>query len=203
MSVGCGGCWLAGEIVMLAEAVLPLPPSTEVTALVVSFCVPVAVPETFTAKLQEAPPVRVAAERLTLPDPAVAAMAPLPQLPVNPSGVATSKPLGNVSVKPIPVSDEPALGLANWNVNEVIPFNAMFAAPKDIEIVGGSIITGGGVCGGPPDEPPPHPVAHQRPRIMTSQQERQRGCVGTFPVTPGDWPRSPLASGLRLDYSNN
>src|SRR5277367_5496793 len=113
MSVGCGGCWLAGETVTLAEAVLPLPPSTEVTALVVSFCVPVTVPETFTAKLQEAPPVRVAAERLTLPDPAAAVMTPPPQLPVNPLGVATSKPPGNVSVKPIPVRDDPASGLDN------------------------------------------------------------------------------------------
>ncbi len=191
MSVGCGGCWLDGVTVMLAEAVLPLPPSVEVTALVVSFCVPVAVAETFIAKLQEALAARVAAERLTLPDPAAAVMAPPPQLPVSPSGVATAKPAGRLSVKPIPVRDEPALGLDNWKVSEVVPFNAMFAAPKDIKSVGGSMATGGGVCGGPPEDPPPHPIAHQRPRIMTSQQERQRGCVCTFPVTPGDWPRRP------------
>ncbi len=39
---------------MLAEAVPPVPPSVEVTLPVVLFCVPAAVPVTFTAKVQEA-----------------------------------------------------------------------------------------------------------------------------------------------------
>ena len=53
MSVGSGGCWLGGETLTLAEAVLPLAASVDVTALVTLFCMPALMPETFTAKLQE------------------------------------------------------------------------------------------------------------------------------------------------------
>ena len=56
------GCWIAPKTLaidggattlMLAEAVPPVPPSVEVTLPVVLFCVPAAVPVTFTANVQE------------------------------------------------------------------------------------------------------------------------------------------------------
>ena len=88
---------------MLAEAVPPVPPSTDVTAPVVLIFVPAFVPVTFTLNVHEALPARVALVRLTLPEPAVAVITPPPQLPVSPFGVAITRPAGSVSVKPIPV----------------------------------------------------------------------------------------------------
>src|SRR5271156_2148432 len=155
MSVGSAGCRLAAETVMLAEAVFPVPPSVEVTALVTLFCVPAAVPVTFTAKLQDALAANVALARLTLVDPAVAAIVPPPQLPVNALGVDTSKPAGKVSVKAMPLRDEAILGLPRLNVSVVVALSGTLAAPKDLAIVGGT--TGGG---GGEEEPPPHAKAH-------------------------------------------
>ena len=120
----------------LAEAVLPLPASVEVTALVTLFCMPAPMLETFTAKLQDPFAARVAPARLTLADPALAVIVPPPQLPVRPLGVETFKPTGNESLKPIPVSDVPALGLDKVKVKAVVPCNGMLAAPKALVIVG-------------------------------------------------------------------
>jgi hypothetical protein len=145
------GGWVTA---ILAEAVLPLPPSVEVTALVVLFSVPVAMAETFTAKVHAALAARVAPVRVTLPDPAVAAIVPPPQLPERPLGVATTRPAGSVSVNPIPLRELAVLGLDRAKVSEVVPFNATLAAPKVFEIVGGWVTGGGG--GEPPEEPPPH-----------------------------------------------
>jgi hypothetical protein len=119
MSVGSGGCWLGPSTLMLAVAVLPFPPSVDVTADVTLFCIPVAVAVTFTAKLQDVLALSVAPARLTLVDPGVAVIVPLPQLPVSPLGVETAKPAGNASVKPTPLSKEPVLGFDSVNVSEV------------------------------------------------------------------------------------
>jgi len=54
----------------------------------------------------------VAPERLTEFDPAVAVMVPPPQDPVSPLGVAMVKPLGNVSVKAVPLSAAAAFAFA-------------------------------------------------------------------------------------------
>ena len=51
----------------LAEAVPPVPPSVDATFPVVLFCVPAAMPVTFTAKVHELLAARVAPVRLTLP----------------------------------------------------------------------------------------------------------------------------------------
>ena len=174
---------------ILAEATLPLPPSVELTTLVVLFCTPVAIAKTSTAKLHEAPAASVAADNPTLPDPVVAAMVPPPQVPVKPLGVATSNPPGKVSVKPMPVSAMPELGLEIWKVSNVIPFSATLAAPNDLEIVGGTIVGGGG---GPAEEPPPHPKVHERPKIAMIQHNRQRVCVCIFPLTPCARPEGHL-----------
>jgi hypothetical protein len=90
-------------------AVFPVPPSFEVTALVVLVNRPVAAPValTITVKVHvlagPPPPKIVAPDRLTVPDPAVAVMVPPPQFPDNPLGVATSNPAGSMSVNPMPV----------------------------------------------------------------------------------------------------
>ena len=49
----------------LADAVPPLPPSTEVTAPVVLFFAPAVMPVTLTPKLHEAPAANVAFDKLT------------------------------------------------------------------------------------------------------------------------------------------
>ena len=93
----------------LAEAVPPVPPSTEVTFPVVLFFEPAVDPVTFTANVHEVDDVSVAPVRLTTLVPAVAVIVPPPQEPVNPFGVETTSPAGNVSVNPTPESVCPAL----------------------------------------------------------------------------------------------
>jgi len=100
------------------------------------FCVPAAIPVTFTVKLQEALAASVPLDKLTLAEPATPVAVP-PQVLANPFGVATTSPAGNVSVKPIPVSDTDAFGLLILIVNDVLPFNAIVAAPNAFAIVGG------------------------------------------------------------------
>lgn len=89
---------------MLAEAVPPVPPSVEVTLPVVLFCVPAAIPVTFTEKVHDALAASVAPVRLITFVFCVAVIVPPPQLPVRPLGVETTRPAGNVSLKPTPVS---------------------------------------------------------------------------------------------------
>jgi hypothetical protein len=62
-------------------------------------------------KLHEALAARVAPDRLTLLDPADAVIAPAPQVPDKPLGVATICPVGRVSVNPTPLREIAALGL--------------------------------------------------------------------------------------------
>jgi hypothetical protein len=121
-----------------ADAVPPVPPFADVTAPVVLLCDPAVVPVTFTEKLQEEEAASVAADKITLAVPCVAVMAPPPQDPVRPLGVATMRPEGNVSEKPTPVSDEPALVFDTVKVSVVLPFSDTLAAPKDFVIVGGA-----------------------------------------------------------------
>ena len=102
---------LSGATVTLAEAVPPVPPSVELTALVVLFLVPDVEPVTFTEKVQEALAASAAPDRLTEVAPAVAVMVPPPQEPVSPLGVDTTRPDGSGSVKPTELSDALTLGL--------------------------------------------------------------------------------------------
>ena len=128
----------APTTVTLAEAIPPAPPSTEVTAPVVLFLVPAVVPVTFALKVHEALAASVALARLMAPDPATAVIVPPPQLPMSPFGVETTRPAGNVSVKPTPVNVD-ALGLLMVKLSEVDAFSAMLAAPKAFTIVGGAM----------------------------------------------------------------
>jgi hypothetical protein len=85
---------------MAAVAVPPAPPSVEVTLPVTLVNVAAAALVTLTLKLQEAPAVKVAPDRLTDPDPAAAVMVPPPQVPVSPFGLATTRFAGRVSTNP-------------------------------------------------------------------------------------------------------
>ncbi len=87
---------------MLADAVLPVPPSVDVTGPVTLVLVPRLVPVTLTENVQDAFAARFAPARRMLPLPAIAVMVPLPHEPVRPFGVETTRPDGNVSVKPTP-----------------------------------------------------------------------------------------------------
>src|SRR6266700_2434964 len=123
---------------MLADAVPPVPPSVDVTFPVVLFCVPAAVPVTFTANVQEVLCARLAPLRLITFVACVAVMVPPPQLPVKPFGVETTRPAGKVSLKPTPVSAVPVLLFWIVKVRLVEPFNGMLAAPKALMITGGA-----------------------------------------------------------------
>src|SRR5437899_5277980 len=65
----------------LAEAVPPVPPSVDVTLPVVLFCVPAAMPVTFTANVQELLAAKVAPDRLITFVFCVAVIVPPPQEP--------------------------------------------------------------------------------------------------------------------------
>jgi len=116
--------------------VLPGPLSVAVTVTELFFTPPV-VPVTFTLKVQEVVLARVAPERLTLPEPAIAVMVPPPQEPVRPFGVETTRPAGRVSVNATPVSEVVVFGLSMVKLSEVLPFTGMEAAPNAFVIVGG------------------------------------------------------------------
>src|SRR6266567_1017391 len=124
--------------VTLADAVLPVPPLVEVTVPVVLFFTPEVVPVTFTVNVQLLLTAIVPPVSETLPEPATAVAAP-PQVLVNPFGVATTMPAGNVSVNATPVSATAfAPGLVMVKVSEVVPFSGRFAAPKALAIDGGA-----------------------------------------------------------------
>ena len=130
----------APTTVIEALEVFPVPPSVEVTWTLLFFT-PAVVPVTLTENVQEEPAagdaVSVPPDKLTLPLPATAVMVPLPQDPVSPFGVATTKPAGRLSVKATPLNATFVFGFVMVKLNEVDPFNGMLAAPKDLVIVGG------------------------------------------------------------------
>src|SRR5580658_919535 len=114
----------------LAEAVLPVPPFAEVAAAVVLFCRPAAVPVTFTEKMQVPAAAMVAPERLTMPVACIAVMAPPPHEPARPFGVATTRPIGNVSEKATPVRADVTLLFWMVNESEAEPPSGTLPAPK-------------------------------------------------------------------------
>src|SRR6202034_4786806 len=90
--------------------------------------------------LQTAPDPRAAnaaPASLTLPNPAVAVIVPVPQVPAKPFGVAITKPAGSESVNATPASADEEFGLFTVKFSEVEPFNATVAAPNIFEITGG------------------------------------------------------------------
>src|SRR5215469_189614 len=126
---------------MLAEAVPPVPPSVDVTAPVVLFCCPAAVPVTFTLNVQEAVTARVAPDKLITLVFCVAVIVPPPQVPVRPFGVEIIRPAGKVSLNPIPVSVVDVFGLLMVKLRLVEPFNGRLPVPNALLMLGGEITT--------------------------------------------------------------
>ena len=94
--------------------------SFEVTMLVIFVCTPIAVPVTFTEKVQVAPAASVAPATLMMFEAGTAVIAALSQVPVRPlSGVDTIRPAGSVSVKASPVSGI-GFGLVSVKVRAVL-----------------------------------------------------------------------------------
>jgi hypothetical protein len=123
--------------VNVAEAVFPLPASTEVTAEVVLFLVPVVVAVTSTEKVQLELAPRVAPLNDTEVDPAVAVIVPPPQLPLSPLGVNTSRPAGKLSVNPTPVSELVfELVIVNDSVDVLVEPTPIVDGVNDFEIDG-------------------------------------------------------------------
>jgi len=94
------------------------------------------VPWTFTETVQLALAANVPPERLMLPEPATAVAVP-PQVLFKALGVATTRPAGKLSVKAIPVRLRLVFGFWMVNVNEVVPFRGISAAPNTLVIEGG------------------------------------------------------------------
>ena len=115
---------------MEAEAVPPVPPSVEVTLPVVLFCVPAAIPVTFTENVQELLAAIDAPVRLITLVAWVAVIVPPPQEPVSPFGVEITRPAGSVSLKPTPVSVVVVLLFWMVKLKLVEPFSGMLAAPN-------------------------------------------------------------------------
>jgi hypothetical protein len=124
----------------IADAVFPVPPLVELTVtLLVN--VPTVFAVTCTVTVQvfaggalagSVPPVRD-----TVPEFAAAAtVEPVPQLFVTPGVAATTRPVGNVSVKATPVSVL-VPGLATTKANVLVPFSPIVVGPKALVIVGG------------------------------------------------------------------
>jgi hypothetical protein len=125
------------DIVAVAGA--PLPASLDVTALVVLFCVPVAVAVTLMLKVQEAFALRPALANVMLLDPGAAVIDPVPQLPLNPLvGLATIKPAGKGSLKPMPLNAI-EFGFVIVKLSVVFPLIGIAVARNDLENVGGPI----------------------------------------------------------------
>jgi hypothetical protein len=122
--------------VIEAFAVLPAPPSLEVTAAVTLFFVPALVAVTLTENVQLALAASVALEREALLFPAPAVMVPPPHDPITTLGVATTRPVGKLSVKPTPVSCE-AFGLLMVKDSVVLWPILIDAAPNTLLIDGG------------------------------------------------------------------
>ena len=118
----------------LALEVFPAPPSVDVM-LTLLFFVPSVVPWTFTATVQELLAASVPADRLTMPEAAVAVVVP-PQVLDKPLGVATTRPAGKVSVNAKPVKLVPVLELVMVKVSEVVPLSVMVGAPKALVMLG-------------------------------------------------------------------
>jgi hypothetical protein len=99
---------------------------------------PDAVPVTFTLKVQEPLAATVAPLRLIVLDPAVAVMVPPPHEPVSPLGVATTRPLGRLSVNATPVSVTAVFEFVIVKLRVVVPFSGMVDGVNDFAMAGGA-----------------------------------------------------------------
>jgi len=121
--------------VTLAFAVLPVPPSVDLTCTLLFFT-PVVVPVTFAEIVQEALDPSVPPDKLSEEAPAAAVAVP-PQVLLRLLGVATTKPAGRLSVNAIPFSVMFVLGFWIVKVRLVVPFSGIDAAPKAFVMLAG------------------------------------------------------------------
>src|SRR5215467_7448751 len=121
--------------VTVALAVLPLPPSVELTCTELLLS-PAVVPCTFTETAHEALAASVPPDRLTELAPAVAVGVP-PQVLLRLGVEATTSPADRLSVNDNPLSVTLLFGLLMLIVNKVVPFSGIFATPKLLVVLGG------------------------------------------------------------------
>jgi hypothetical protein len=126
--------------VRVAEAVPPVPLSFEEIGSVSLTFVPVVSAVTFTLNVHELFAASVAPERLIKEEVATAEIAPPPQDPVRPFGVATASPTGRASVNDTPVSDVDEFGFEIVKVSDVVPPTVMLGVPKALLKVGGAMV---------------------------------------------------------------
>jgi hypothetical protein len=107
-----------------------------VTALVVLSLVPPLVPVTLTENEQLLFAGKSNEFMLIVLLPGLAEKAAA-QVPVNPLGVATTRPLGSASLNETFSRSVLAFGLVRVKVRDVVPFTGMVPAPKALAIVGG------------------------------------------------------------------
>src|SRR5712691_5895091 len=133
---------------MLAEAVPPVmgtkvpvaSSKVAVTFPLVLFLVPAVVPVTLTESEQEpfAGKFNDATLIVLLPGLAITSTPTVvTHVPVKPLGLATTRPLGRVSLTEMFANAILEFGLVKVKVREVIPFSGMLAAPNALEMVGG------------------------------------------------------------------
>ena len=122
--------------VRVSVAVLPGPPSFELTAPDVLVKLPAAVPVTFTTTVQEPLVAMVPPVRLMLLPPAAADAVPL-QVLLSPFGVATTRPNGSVSLNATPVNATPLFGFWMVNVNVLVAFSGMVFGLNALAMLGG------------------------------------------------------------------
>ena len=120
----------------LAVAVLPAPPFVEVTVTVLVLT-PIVLPVTWSVIVHVTPAAKLTPLKLTVDEPAVAVADP-PQPLDRPFGVATTRPLGSVSVNATPVSAAEIFGLLIESVNVMLLPVRMELAPKDLAMTGGA-----------------------------------------------------------------
>jgi hypothetical protein len=140
MSEGVNALAIEGGATTVRTAVLlvvPMPPSAEVTALVVLLFVPAVVPVTLRLTLQEPLAATLPTLRLRLPLPPTAPVTVPPQVLLRPVETETTSPAGNVSLNAIPLSAD-VFGLLIVKVSDVDPLSGTLVAPNVLVRLGGA-----------------------------------------------------------------
>ena len=132
--------------VNVSLAVPPVPPSVEVTALVVLTCAPALMPVTLTEKVHDeaasGDAVNVPPDKLTVEgEPGglltVAVIVPLPQEPTTVVD-ASFRPAGKLSVNATPLSALAVFGLVTVKLSVLLPFRGTLLGLNDLLMVGGA-----------------------------------------------------------------
>ena len=132
-----------GATVRVAEAVPPVPPSLDVTALVVLFFTPAVMPTMGPMFIEQLLPAGIVTPDQSIevePQAAVIEPPEQPILPLKPQGVPMTRPAGSVSLKPTPVSATALFGLASVNDKPVDPFRGIDDASNFLVTVGGNAV---------------------------------------------------------------